>query len=275
MNGARHKTVENARTYERGANTLKKLLERQVIDVAALVPPFNACYVADLQACSAVVLNEPPFDHLWQVVDHYMRNILKPNTRASLRQMHVKSYDLQRPGSAQETLVSLFAKHGITDAAKTEICAAFENYSSRPAVREIEEAEEDLETEEVVASGSVIVVQEEVAEAPVVAKKVKVPRGGQFDLLDRKEIARKKTALEQLELLEELLSDVTIPKFDEEWTSGGRSWVRVARVVWSCVEVCYEGDKAKFIEKYENAKGTLNLAKWECKCEKSSSSNSV
>jgi hypothetical protein len=33
MNGARHKTIENAKTYERGANTLKKLLERQVVDV--------------------------------------------------------------------------------------------------------------------------------------------------------------------------------------------------------------------------------------------------
>lgn len=160
------------------------------------------------------MLNEPLFAHLWEVVDHYIYNILKPNTRASLRSMHTKGYTIQKPGSVQETLISLFLKHGISDAAKTEICAAFEGYSSRPTEQIVEE-EEDL----VVGVGGIgiqsVVEVEVIGEAVTI---VAIRRGGEFDLLKRKKVAMQKTALGQITLLKKVAQDGSIPDDDEEWT---------------------------------------------------------
>jgi hypothetical protein len=95
-------------------------------------------------------------------------------------------------------------------------------------------------------------------EDPSTAKKSK--RGGNFDLVERYQIAKKKTAFEQIDLLERLLGDATIPASDEEWTTGGRSWVREARITLSCFKVCCGEDMGKFIGVYGSSAGKINLS---------------
>ena len=204
-------------------------------------------------------MNEPPFQHLWEVADHFVLNILKPDSRATLRSMHLATYQLQRPGSVQETIKDLFIKFGISDEAKTALCAAFENYASlgNAAEQEREELDDVVRT--------VIEVQDPAVVASS-SKPAKKKRGGTFDLANRGHVAKQKSALAQITLLKTLVLDESIPESDEEWTNGGRSWIRNARMVVACLDVCCAGNKELFVTKFKGQSVLILMSHWKCKC---------